>query len=490
MSSSYEYLSTGKFYHLSHLEKLRQKWELRSPGMNNWSDIYFIYMNLKFLDMFLSLQRFTNACCDVTQKVQAVFPYAVSEMKRIYNLYKVRYMLDKLDEKIWEIKLEIRAKYSFPQASQPLPSNVAITEFVKRFIDTVLMNLSDLTKMYDPYSWSLIVPSYNRQQMGEVVKELKLLRNFVYFISDRLASARMNASVFDLQMKIQPIQPCVRKIYIDVLQALKSGWHPNIQAEDVADYKAAFVETLIHHLETLPVTFKDQMTMPGFLDSSNIQNHLKWFLSCYSDALSSIRTRLWKIQQQLEHFQKKHDGDGSFAMQVISKAYEVNHLVVGDYTNLREVAEIHENKVSDLVLNNTTDVASDHTSEFARITSMTEEMVGFQEVMNTLRRQLIRGSSNLDVVSIVGMPGLGKTTLANKLFFDQLVVSHFDVRAQCCVSQAYTRKDLLLTIIRGVEKDDVISDKLPENELEDKLRKLLLVQRYLILVDDVWEKIA
>ncbi|PHT96292.1 putative late blight resistance protein -like protein R1B-14 [Capsicum chinense] len=224
-----------------------------------------------------------------------------------------------------------------------------------------------------------------------------------------------------------------------------------------------------------------------------------------------MRSQLWTIQQQLEHFQKKHDVVGSFAMQVISKAYEVNHLVVGCINKdipewclvlwigdiieeitliVREVAEIHENKVSDLVLHNTTDVATPHTLQFERITSMSEEMVGFDEVVNKLRRQLIGGLSGLDVISIVGMPGLGKTTLANKLFFDQLVVSHFDVRAQCCVSQVYTRKDLLLTILRGVEKDAVISDNLPENELADKLRKLLLVQRYLILVDDVWEKIA
>ncbi|MCD7456837.1 hypothetical protein HAX54_033320 [Datura stramonium] len=48
---------------------------------------------------------------------------------------------------------------------------------------------------------------------------------------------------------------------------------------------------------------------------------------------------------------------------------------------MREVAEIHEKKVSDLVLHNTTDVASAHTSQFARITSMSKEMVGFDEVL-------------------------------------------------------------------------------------------------------------
>lgn len=106
----------------------------------------------------------------------------------------------------------------------------------------------------------------------------------------------------------------------------------------------------------------------------------------------------------------------------------------------------------------------------SRTTSMTrEEMVGFQEVMDTLKRQLIRGSSHLDVISIVGMPGLGKTTLANKLFFDQSVVTHFNVHAQCCVSQVYTRKDLLLTILHVVKKNTLVSDKLQENELADML---------------------
>ncbi|KAM3203328.1 putative late blight resistance protein R1B-16 [Capsicum annuum] len=616
MSSSYEYLSTGRYYDLSRLEKLGHEWGL---GFRMKSRIEVLYMNLKFLDMFLSLQSFTNECSsmqDVIRNVQALYPYAEAEFKRINNLDDVGYVFDKLKEQIWEIKLEIRAKYSFPEASVPLPSNVAIPEFVKRFIDTVVMNLSDLTEMYDFYSWFTIVPHSSTQQMEEVVKELKLLRNFVYFVSDRctdlqsqqtffthvlvvaghaamvswlnlpndrseegLVSARMNASFSDLRMRIQPIQPCICKIYIDVLQALKSGCHQNIQAEYVADYKAGFVETLVHHLEVLPITdkhkkvvaFKDRNTMLNFLRANLINlprealkdldaaiidagllvyssfpgdiqsmkaliyfltrksfqtnlpkidglgsidiilDDLKELLNCYSDSLSSMRSQLWTIQKQLEHFQKKHDVVGSFAMQVISKAYEVNHLVVGCINNdipewclvlwigdiieeitliVREVAEIHENKVSDLVLHNTTDVATPHTLQFERITSMSEEMVGFDEVVNKLRRQLIGGLSGLDVISIVGMPGLGKTTLANKLFFDQLVVSHFDVRAQCCVSQVYTRKDLLLTILRGVEKDAVISDNLPENELADKLRKLLLVQRYLILVDDVWEKIA
>ncbi|XP_055809990.1 putative late blight resistance protein homolog R1B-16 isoform X2 [Solanum dulcamara] len=575
--------------------------------------------------MGFSLQSFTTVCYDVTQQVQALFPYAEAEFKRI-NYPNDVFNLITLEEKILETKLELRGKYSWPEASLPLSSNVATPEFIKKFSDTVVRNISYLSQLSDTYPFCFpSIPPSRSEQIVAIVEELKLLRNFVYFISDRCtdpqsqhtffthvlvvaghaamiswlglpshwkeeysASAKMNASFSDLQMRIQPSQPCIRKIYVDVLQALKSGCHPNNQAEHVADYKYGFLETLVHHLEELPITFKDQMPMlndlrvslinlprealkdldtaiidaglliyslydnveekedmavgelnqvPVLHFSGDIQSiqaliylitrksfqsklpkidglgsidiildHLKELLSRNSDVLSSIRSQLRTTQQQLEHFQKQHVGFGSFAMQMIAKAYEVEHLAVknkdipewclllwtGDIIEeitllIREVAEIHENKLSDLILHNTTDVASAHTSEFARTTSIREEMVGFQEVMDTLRRQLIRGSSHLDVISIVGMPGLGKTFLANKLFFDQLVVSHFDVRAQCCVSQVYTRKDLLLTILRGIKKDTIISDKLPENELADRLRKLLLVQRYLILIDDVWE---
>ncbi|MCD7456842.1 hypothetical protein HAX54_033325 [Datura stramonium] len=611
MSSSYDYLSTaGRNYDLSRLEKLSHEWDLGISRRNIKNLIDVLYINLKFLDMFLSLQSFTTLCWDVKQKVQALFPYAAAEFERIISPDDVVSVFYNLEEQIWEAKLEIRAKYSFPEpkASLPLSYNIASPEFVKRFIDTVVINLSDLPEICNPYSWYPLVPFSSRQQMEE---ELKLLRNFVCFISDRCTDPQsqhtlfthvlvvaghaamiswLNASFSDHKMRIQPIQPRIRKILIDVLQAPKSGWHPNIEA----DYKSDFVETLIHHLEELTITgkpneivaFKDQTAilqeMLNFLRanlinlpreflkdfdtaivdiglllyllyesvgenedmavgklyqvpvldfSDNIKSiqaviylitrksfhsnlpkidglgsiaiildHLKEFLSRYSHSLSSIKSQLQTIQQQLEHFQKQDDGFKSFAMQVISKAYEVEHIIdsciskdipewclvrwTGDIIEeitllMREVAEVHEKKVSDLVLHNTTDVASAHTSQFARTTSMSKEMVGFDEVVKKLMRKLTRGSSRLDVISIVGMPGLGKTTLASKLYHDQNVVSHFDVRAECCVSQAYTRKDLLLSILRDVKKDTTVSDKLLENELADKLRRLLLVKRYL-----------
>lgn len=55
---------------------------------------------------------------------------------------------------------------------------------------------------------------------------------------------------------------------------------------------------------------------------------------------------------------------------------------------------------------------------------------------------LTRGSSQRDIVSFDGMAGIGKTTLANKVYNDPEVVSHFHIRASCYVSTSIHQKRL------------------------------------------------
>ncbi|CDP08427.1 unnamed protein product [Coffea canephora] len=45
------------------------------------------------------------------------------------------------------------------------------------------------------------------------------------------------------------------------------------------------------------------------------------------------------------------------------------------------------------------------------------------------------------------MPGLGKTTLASKVYSDLLVLFHFHIHAWCYVSHGYSKRSLLVKIL-------------------------------------------
>ncbi|XP_060214595.1 putative late blight resistance protein homolog R1A-3 [Lycium barbarum] len=129
-------------------------------------------------------------------------------------------------------------------------------------------------------------------------------------------------------------------------------------------------------------------------------------------------------------------------------------------------------------------------SHLARTPRINEEIVGFEDVIENLRNKLLNGTKGQDVISIHGMPGLGKTTLANRLYSDRLVVSQFDICAQCCVSQVYSYENLLLALLRDAIGEGSELRELHASELADMLRKYLLPRRYLIFVDDVWQNSA
>ncbi|KAG5576082.1 hypothetical protein H5410_056216 [Solanum commersonii] len=65
------------------------------------------------------------------------------------------------------------------------------------------------------------------------------------------------------------------------------------------------------------------------------------------------------------------------------------------------------------------------------------------------------------------------------------VVSHFDVRAWCIVSQTYNRRTLLQEIFSQVIGSKDKGDK--DDIFPDILRKSLMGKRYLIVLDDMWD---
>ncbi|XVF17942.1 hypothetical protein REPUB_Repub10bG0168400 [Reevesia pubescens] len=92
-------------------------------------------------------------------------------------------------------------------------------------------------------------------------------------------------------------------------------------------------------------------------------------------------------------------------------------------------------------------------------------------------------SEDILAIGVVGMGGLGKTTIAQKVFNEREIEQHFDRRMWVSVSQKFTEEQIMRSMLRNLGDASVGDDA---NELLKKINQYLLGKRYLIVMDDVW----
>lgn len=135
------------------------------------------------------------------------------------------------------------------------------------------------------------------------------------------------------------------------------------------------------------------------------------------------------------------------------------------------------------------------TETFFHTTSLVNESCIFGRQMDKERliELLLRDVSSypttqvsVSVISVVGMAGVCKTTLARLVYNDARVSSSFNLKAWCCVTHYFDIFQATRTILEAVTARTC--DLKDLNMLQVELKKQLSGKKFLIVLDDVWNE--
>ncbi|CAO2150678.1 unnamed protein product [Urochloa humidicola] len=88
-------------------------------------------------------------------------------------------------------------------------------------------------------------------------------------------------------------------------------------------------------------------------------------------------------------------------------------------------------------------------------------------------------------LAIVGTGGVGKTTLAQKIYNDKKIKGYFNKQAWVCVSKEYSEVTILKEILRKIEVQYMQDESI--DELQTKLNLAINEKSLFLVLDDVWQ---
>ncbi|KAK4402487.1 putative late blight resistance proteinR1B-14 [Sesamum angolense] len=115
------------------------------------------------------------------------------------------------------------------------------------------------------------------------------------------------------------------------------------------------------------------------------------------------------------------------------------------------------------------------------------KIFGFDSELVRLKDLLTDNSNRLEIVSVVGMGGIGKTTLTKEVYVDPSIVNYFERSVFVSVGPKYKMMEILQAILDqispAIDKTHAGSDR----DLAMYVHRGLKNRKYLIVLDDIWD---
>ncbi|XP_024027132.1 disease resistance protein RPM1 [Morus notabilis] len=220
--------------------------------------------------------------------------------------------------------------------------------------------------------------------------------------------------------------------------------------------------------------------------------------------LKQIRKQAYRIKDVVDEYlyhveQHRHDGGfigslrkGGHYIKTLKLRYDIASEIKEIKESLREIKDRGVGYGLRPLEQGSSSSTTNNEARDPRLGSLfleEDEIVGINGATEELIGRLTGGLSMRSVTSLVGQGGIGKTTLARKVYNDEVVKAHFDCRAWITVSQSYDMQKLLRILARQIcTAGERIEEDCSEEELIGLLRQHLQTKRYMIVFDDVWQK--
>ncbi|KAJ8769136.1 hypothetical protein K2173_000911 [Erythroxylum novogranatense] len=208
----------------------------------------------------------------------------------------------------------------------------------------------------------------------------------------------------------------------------------------------------------------------------------------------------WKTWIQTSQFQNQHHSSGSSQSQLkhkvlyifrcicfIKRDVSLRHVVA---RKIREFQQRLDDIATDQVRYQfSSSQKTDKHIERHVTTSYidTQEVKGRDQEKDKVKSMILNAKSKFHIVSLVGMGGIGKTTLAQLVYNDREIQTHFDNKIWVCISESFDEMRIAKAILESIDGSFIYDLKELENVLT-KIRGILREKRFLLVLDDVWNE--